>query len=148
MNSSLRKPFQALAALFALACASAAFAQEAKVIVLPVEAIADSAKLSKEEFFTRYPGINATQFGLTDEGWYVRYQHEMLTYLYGPIDDLTFARLQKKLLEEIRLSLVLKSPGLSSSEVSIIRFEFGATPENLGMEGVEDNPYLRPELTQ
>ena len=120
-------------------------AQQERVLVFPVEAIADGAKLSKEEFFERYPGIDATQFGLTDEGWYIRYQHELLTYLYGPVEDLDYARRQKKLLEEVRLSLVLKSPSLSSSKVDIIRFDFNATPGSLGEEHIEDNPYIRDD---
>ncbi|MDQ8205155.1 hypothetical protein [Pelagicoccus sp. SDUM812003] len=138
------KPSILLFALFSLA-ATTVHAQQERVIVFPVEAIADGAKLDKEDFFERYPGIDATQFGLTDEGWYVRYQHELLTYLYGPVEDLDYARRQKKLLEEIRLSLVLKSPSLSSSKVDIIRFDFNATPDNLGVEQVEDNPYIRDD---
>lgn len=140
------KRFALVATLFA-AFACFAHGQAERVIVLPVEAIADSAKLTKEEFQERYAGIDVTQFGLSDEGWYVRYQHELLTYLYGPIEELDYARRLKKLLEEIRLSAVLKSPALGSSEVDIIRFDFNATPGSMGEAGVEDNPYLVPELT-
>lgn len=137
----------ALVAILFTTFACLASGQAERVIVLPVEAIADSAKLTKAEFQDRYTGIDVTQFGLSDEGWYVRYQHELLTYLYGPIDELDYARRLKKLLEEIRLSAVLKSPSLSSSEVDIIRFDFNATPGSRGEAGVEDNPYLVPELT-
>lgn len=128
-----------------LASAGAAHAQQEKIIVFPVEAIADSAKLKRDQLLERYPGIDVTAYGLADEGWYVRYQHELLTYLYGPIDDLEYARRQKKLLEEIRLSAVLKSPTLSSSTVSIIRFDFNATPGSMGEEQIEDNPYIRDD---
>lgn len=107
----------------------AASAQEQKVIIYPVEAISDSAELGRAEFQKRYPGIDVTDFGLMDEGWYVRYTHELLTYVYGPIDELDEARIQKKILEEIRLSLVLKNPKLSTSKVDIIRFDFGLTPD-------------------
>lgn len=120
------KSILALAAAFLLA--SIAHAQTQLVIVYPVEAISDSAVLSRNEFDKRYPGIDATQFGLTDEGWYVRYQHELLTYLYGPILDVDDARRQKMQLEEIRLNLVLKNPKLSSSKIDIVKFEFSATP--------------------
>ena len=116
------KPFFAL--LAALALASAAPAQQPKVIIFPLEAIADSAVLTKEQFQERYPGIDITDFGLMDEGWYVRYNHELLTYVYGPIADLDEARRQKKVLEEIRLNLVLKNPKLSTSKVDIIEFRF------------------------
>lgn len=131
---------------FASIClATLAFSQQQRVVVYPVEAIADSARLSKTTFQENYPGIDVTQFGLSDEGWYIRYQHELLTYLYGPIEDLTYARRQKKLLEEIRLSVVLKTPSLSSSKVDIIRFDFNATPGNMGQVEDVDNPYLIPD---
>lgn len=131
----------------ALAAACFAQAQQERIIVYPVEAIVDGARLSKQTFDQTYPGIDVTQYGLSDEGWYIRYQHELLTYLYGPIEDLTYARRQKKLLEEIRLSVVLKKPSLSSSTVDIIRFDFDATPGNMGTVEDIDNPYLIPELT-
>lgn len=123
-------------------------AQSERVVVYPVEAIADGARFSKQKFDEYYPGIDVTQYGLSDEGWYIRYQHELLTYLYGPIDELNFARRQKKLLEEIRLSIVLKNPSLSSSTVDIIRFDFNATPDKMGVVEDVDNPYLIPELTE
>ncbi len=130
----------------ALAAACIAHAQQEHVIVYPVEAIADGARFSKQKFDETYPGIDVTQYGLSDEGWYIRYQHELLTYLYGPLEDLNYARRQKKLLEEIRLSVVLKNPSLSSSTVDIIRFDFNATPGNMGVAEDIDNPYLIPEL--
>ncbi|MBK1879551.1 hypothetical protein [Pelagicoccus mobilis] len=133
---------------FSLICGSVLHAQQEKVIVFPVEAIVDGARFSKQKFNETYPGIDVTLYGLSDEGWYVRYKHELLTYLYGPIDDLTFARRQKKIMEEIRLSIVLKNPSLSSSTVDIIRFDFNATPENMGQVEDVDNPYLIPELTE
>ena len=121
-----KKPFQTLLALLTIiaAFATEALAQERKIIIYPVEAIVDSAELSKAQFDQRYPGIDITRYGLMDEGWYVRYTHELLTYIYGPIQDLDYARKQKALLEEIRLNLVLKNPKLSSSKIEIIEFKF------------------------
>lgn len=136
-----------LAIGIALAAAFVAHAQQERIIVYPVEAIADGARFSKQKFIETYPGIDVTQYGLSDEGWYIRYRHELLTYLYGPIEELNYARRQKKLLEEIRLSVVLKKPSLSSSTVDIIRFDFNATPDNMGVAEDIDNPYLIPELT-
>ncbi|EDY84493.1 hypothetical protein VDG1235_4124 [Verrucomicrobiia bacterium DG1235] len=130
----------------ALIAAHAIQAQEERIIVFPVEAIADGARFSKAKFNETYPGIDVTQYGLSDEGWYIRYKHELLTYLYGPLEELNYARRQKKLLEEIRLSVVLKNPSLSSSTVDIIRFDFNATPGNMGVQEDVDNPYLIPEL--
>jgi len=128
-----------------LALAQLAAAQSVKVVVYPVEAIADSAHMSKAAFQEAYQGIDATVFGLSDEGWYIRYQHELLTYLYGPLNDIDYTRQQKKLLEEIRLAAVLQSPSLSSSAIDIIRFDFNATPDNMGTVEDIDNPYLIDE---
>lgn len=135
-----------LSLFVALIAICSVHAQSERIIVYPVEAISDGARFSKEKFAQSYPGIDVSQYGLSDEGWYIRYRHELLTYLYGPIDDLTYARRQKKLLEEIRLSVVLKNPSLSSSTVDIIRFDFNATPGKMGEVEDIDNPYLIPEL--
>ena len=97
-----------------------------KVIVYPLEAVIDSGKMTQWQFKKRYPGIDVTDFGLTDEGWYIRYTHERLVYLFGPSDDLEYTRELKAVLDEIRLSAVLQDPKLSSSKVEIVRFEFSA----------------------
>ncbi|MCH6258301.1 hypothetical protein MLD52_17195 [Puniceicoccaceae bacterium K14] len=110
--------------LAVLSIATLLNAQTPKTIVYPAEAIQDSARLNKAAYDKRYPGIDITGIGLVDIGWYVRYGHEQLTYLFGPFDDLEFARIQKATLEQIRLASVLKSPSLSSSVVDIIRFDF------------------------
>lgn len=122
-----------LSALFAaaLAIAANALAQTERVVVFPVEAIEDSARMSKEEFRETYPGIDVTGFGLSDEGWYVKYRHELLNYLYGPIYDLNEARAYKALMEEVRLTLVLKQPTLTTSTVELIEFRFDPADSNL-----------------
>ena len=97
-----------------------------KVIVYPLEAVIDSGKMAQGQVKKRYPGIDVTDFGLTDEGWYIRYTHERLVYLFGPSDDLEYTRELKAVLDEIRLSAVLQDPKLSSSKVEIVRFEFSA----------------------
>lgn len=111
-----------LATAFALA--ATALAQTERIVVFPVEAIEDSARMSKKEFQETYPGIDVTGFGLSDEGWYVKYRHELLSYLYGPIYDLNEARAYKALMEEVRLTLVLKQPKLTTSTVELIEFRF------------------------
>lgn len=107
-----------------LSISFAAIAQTPKTIIYPSEAIVDSGKLKRAQFNERYPGIDITGIGLVDEGWYVRYYHEQLVYLFGPFEDLDFARIQKETLDQIRLSAVLKNPKLSSSVVDIIEFKF------------------------
>ena len=111
-------------ALVFLAFATQGHAQQHRIINYPVEAIVDSAQLPRVEFDKRYPGIDITRFGLMDEGWYVRYTHELLMLVYGPIENLEYARKQKALLADIRLKLVLQNPKLSASEVDIIEFKF------------------------
>ncbi len=114
-----------------------------KVIVYPMEAIVDSARMSHAQFKQRYPGIDITSFGLTDEGWYIRYRHENLVYLFGPSSDLEYTRHYKAIIEQVRLSVVLKNPKLSSSKLEIIRFDFyGSGPTSVP----DENPYLIPEL--
>ena len=95
-----------------------------KVIVYPLEAVIDSGAMSHGQYRKRYPGIDVTDFGLTDEGWYIRYTHQKLVYMFGPSDDLEYTRELKAVLEEIRLSAVLKNPKLSSSKIEIVKFEF------------------------
>ena len=60
-----------------------------------VEAIPELWNLSADEFRQRYAGINATGLGPGDEGWYVRYRHENLTYLFGPLADREEAKRKK-----------------------------------------------------
>ncbi|MGK0238705.1 MAG: hypothetical protein ACKVGW_21895 [Verrucomicrobiia bacterium] len=120
-----------LYAIVSLACAifsvsSLAQNTPTKVIVYPLEAVIDSGTMSKSQFKKRYPGIDVTQYGLVDEGWYIRYSHERLVYMFGPSDDLEYTRELKALLEEIRLSAVLKNSKISSSKVEIVKFEFSA----------------------
>ena len=97
-----------------------------KVIVYPLEAVIDSGTMTKSQFKKRYPGIDVTDFGLTDEGWYIRYSHQKLVYMFGPSNDLEYARELKAVLEDIRLSAVLKEPKLSSSKIEIVEFKFSA----------------------
>lgn len=120
----------------------------ALVIVYPIEAIPDLRQLNQAKFNERYPGIDVTQIGLVDVGWYVRYTHERLVYLFGPIDERDDARLHKEELEQIRLAATLEEPRLSSSSVDIIRFDYQDTgpPDTRPEErSAEDNPYLIPE---
>ena len=117
--------------LFALAVgilAPVVWAQDTptKVIDYPLEAVIDSGSMTKSQFKKRYPGIDVTDFGLNDEGWYIRYSHQKLVYMFGPSNDLEYSRELKAVLENIRLSAVLKEPKLSSSKIEIVEFKFSA----------------------
>ena len=120
-----------LYAIVYLACAifsTTSFAQNTptKVIVYPLEAVIDSGTMTNSQFKRRYPGIDVTDFGLVDEGWYIRYTHQRMVYMFGPSDDLEYTRELKAVLEEIRLSAVLQNSKISSSKIEIVRFEFSA----------------------
>ena len=120
-----------LYAIVSLTCAifsTISFAQNTptKVIVYPLEAVIDSGTMTNSQFKKRYPGIDVTDFGLVDEGWYIRYTHQRMVYMFGPSDDLEYTRELKAVLEEIRLSAVLQNSKISSSKIEIVRFEFSA----------------------
>jgi len=108
-----------------------------------MEAIGDSARLSHGEYKKLYPGIDITGIGLIDEGWYIRYTHDGLVYMFGPNEDLDYTREQKALLEQVRLAVVLQLPKLSSSKVEIIKFQFDF--DNPGGQPAGNEGYLVPE---
>lgn len=94
----------------------------AKTVVYPVEAIADLWQLGAADFQTKFGGINVTGLGLSDEGWYVRYQHENLTLLFGPLPDRETARRHAWELESVRDAAIRNRASLASSKVDFVRF--------------------------
>lgn len=96
--------------------------------VLPTEAIQASQYLSAQVFRAAYPGIAITEY-LVREGWYVRYTHEKLTYLFGPIETLENAHMQTAFLKSTRRRVIEQRPSLSTSRVDLINFslETGTT---------------------
>lgn len=96
----------------------------AKTVIYPVEAIADFWKLDAAAFETAYSGINITGMGVGDEGWYIRYRHENLTMLFGPISDREEARQRMWDLEEVRAAVIRQRQTLATSQVDMVRFDF------------------------
>ncbi|MEO7412092.1 MAG: thrombospondin type 3 repeat-containing protein [Opitutaceae bacterium] len=96
----------------------------ANTLIYPVEGIDDLWKLNAEDFRQKYGGINITGLGVGDEGWYVRYRHENLTYFFGPVADR--AEAQKKMweLESVRDAAIRNEPKLNSSQVDFVRFNY------------------------
>lgn len=92
--------------------------------IYPIGAIEDLWNLPADEFRQKYPGINATGLGPSDEGWYVRYRHENLTYLFGPVADREEARKRKWEMETVRDAAIRNRPSLASSQVDFVRFSF------------------------
>lgn len=57
----------------------------AQLRVIEEEAIPFTGFLSKEKFDARYPGKQVADVSQLDTGWYVLYQHESLSYYFGPM---------------------------------------------------------------
>lgn len=96
----------------------------AETLVLPVEAITDSGRLSAAEFAERHPGIALDGTVPEAEGYFVRYRHENLTYLFGPVAERTAAERWRLDLEVIRDQAVAARPALRSSTVDLFEFRF------------------------
>ena len=93
-------------------------------MIFPVAGIDDLWNLPAEEFRQKYAGINVTGLGPSDEGWYVRYRHENLTCLFGPLADREAARKRKWDMETVRDAAIRNRATLASSQVDFVRFTF------------------------
>src|SRR5476651_1045443 len=104
-------------------CAAATLAR-ATTVIFPVEAIDDLWQLPSDDFKLKYGGINITGLGPSDEGWYVRYRHENLTYMFGPLADSDAAQKKKWDLEAVRDAAIRNRPSLSTSKVDYVKFTY------------------------
>ncbi|AWT59912.1 MAG: hypothetical protein DF168_01109 [Candidatus Moanabacter tarae] len=95
----------------------------AKSIILPVEAIEDSATMSAEEFESAHPGIDISGYIPDEEGYYVKYSHENLNYYFGPVDIYLEAVLWKDKLAAIVESVTAVRLTLQKSELEIYHFD-------------------------
>src|SRR6188508_2284695 len=93
-------------------------------MIFPADAIDDLWNLAADEFRQKYSGINITGLGPSDEGWYVRYRHENMTYLFGPLAEREDARKRKWDMETVRDAAIRNRPALASSQVDFVRFTF------------------------
>ena len=93
-------------------------------MIFPADAIDDLWTLPADEFRQKYSGINVTGLGPSDEGWYVRYRHENLTYLFGPLAEREDARKRKWDMETVRDAAIRNRASLASSQVDFVRFTF------------------------
>ena len=103
---------------------SATLSLSAYTVVFPSSAIEAAWELNAEEFKQEFPGIDFTDQELTDEGWYVRYKHENLTYFFGPIESEADARSHEQEMHEVRNDVVAKSPALGSSTVDVVYYSY------------------------
>ena len=79
-------------------------------MIFPADAIDDLWNLPADDFKQKYSGINVTGLGPSDEGWYVRYRHENLTYLFGPLAEREDARKRKWDMETVRDAAIFTPP--------------------------------------
>src|SRR5215213_4642770 len=104
-------------------------------MIFPADAIDDLWTLPADEFRQKYGGINVTGLGPSDEGWYVRYRHENLTYLFGPLAERDDARKRKWDMETVRDAAIRNRPSLASSQVDFVRFTFSGVYGKAGNGG-------------
>lgn len=122
LTKNFASPFRARLALLAgLAIVAVA---RATTVIFPVEAIDDLWQLQADDFKAKYAGINITGLGPSDEGWYVRYRHENLTYMFGPLADNEAARKKKWDLETVRDAAIRNRASLSTSKVDYVKFTY------------------------
>ncbi|MEY3609000.1 MAG: hypothetical protein RLZZ447_1788, partial [Verrucomicrobiota bacterium] len=107
-----------------LVCAVCSASGWATTLIYPVSAIEDLWTLPADEFRQRHGGINITGLGPSDEGWYVRYRHENLTCLFGPLADAEEARRRRGEMEAVRDAAIRHRAALSTSQVDHVRFTF------------------------
>ncbi|MSU65544.1 MAG: hypothetical protein EXS38_05465 [Opitutus sp.] len=116
---------------------SVATLARATTVIYPVDAIDDLWQLPADEFRQKYSGINISGMGPSDEGWYVRYRHENLTYLFGPLPEREDARKKMWDLETVRDAAIRNRPVLTSSRVDFVRFTYSGVYG----KGGGDSPY-------
>src|SRR5258708_34080841 len=114
-------------------------AARAVTMIYPVEGIADLWNLPYDEYRGKYAGINITGLGPGDEGWYVRYRHENLTYLFGPLPGREAARGRKWELEAVRDAAIRERPSLPTSRIDGGKSNFTGVYGNHGTRPSNDN---------
>ncbi len=119
----------------------------AVTMIYPIESIEDLWTLGAEEFRQKYAGINISGLGPSDEGWYVRYRHENLTFLFGPVADREEARKRKWEMEAVRDAAIRNRPTLASSQVDFVKFSFSGVygRGGDGSGGGADAPRISPD---
>lgn len=87
MHCSIFRLYRTFIALIAFAICSAALCAQSSggIRVISESAIPYAGFLSKANFDQRFPGEMKPGPGDLDTGWYVIYEHESLSYYFGPI---------------------------------------------------------------
>ncbi len=106
-----------------------------KSLILPIEAIYDSGRLSIDKFQEKYPGIDVSSDIPDVEGYYIRYSHENLTYYFGPVEDYLTAEQKSFELQDIVDLATFENPNLQNSEIYVWQFNHDMFEQALGGSG-------------
>lgn len=134
--------------LLAAALGIAVAGLHGETLVLPVEAIADSARMSAAEFVERHPGIDLAGGVPETEGYYIRYRHENLVYLFGPVADRTEANRWRLELEVIRDRAVEARASLRTSTIDVFEFRWDAVAAGAPTRGATPAPDQPPRAAR
>lgn len=93
------------------------------ILVYPAESIKSAMTMSAKAFAEAYEGIDVSTTGLTDEGFYVRYEHQNLVYYFGPLASVGEGVKWRDEMELLRTRLIEKRPELASSVVYLIKID-------------------------
>ncbi|MFU8847153.1 MAG: hypothetical protein ACNA77_00350 [Opitutales bacterium] len=124
-------------------------ANAAAVRVIEAGAIPFSAFLSKADFDQRYPGEEVADLSKLKPGWYIIYEHESLSYYFGPVllestgrdylvqltETVEAAVAQRPSIQDYRLELSYE-PSQSSASPS----EANTDPQSENPSGSRGNP--------
>lgn len=103
----------------------------AQVWHFPGEAMDDLTRLTREALFAKWNPVQLHESSPEAPGEYVQYQHETLTYYFGPFFEAeSTERAQTKLLG-IQQQLLERDPKFATSRVSLHQSGSISSPENL-----------------
>lgn len=95
------------------------FTAKAAVRVIEAGAIPFTAFLSKTDFDQRYPGIEVADLSELKAGWYVIYEHESLSYYFGPVLLESTGRDYLAQLTETVEAAVAQRPGIQNYRLEL-----------------------------
>ena len=91
-------------------------------LLLPIQAIEDSARLSLQDFRQLYPGIPLSGQSPAERGWYVLYRHAFLMYLFGPVETRRIAEQHRVTLAAIHQQAVAQRPSLATAVIRVYHY--------------------------
>lgn len=107
--------------------------------ILPVDSIAYMRILEKPAFDKRFPGKVVTSAAEVPAGWYVRYQHESLVYLFGASASETTANFYADELREIFQDALAQRSSLSTARMEVLQYPV-VEKKNPSQQSPDKNP--------